>query len=109
MINWGRVSELQSEVGDVGFEEIVALFLEEADEVVARICGQNNPKIIEADLHFLKGAALNLGFTDFADMCQEGERLATQGATTFDFDRLIRLYNSAKTAFAEGITRFNAA
>ena len=36
MIDWGRVKDLRSEIGAEDFSDVVALFLEEADEVIAR-------------------------------------------------------------------------
>lgn len=109
MILWERVEELRSEVGHDGFDEIVALFLEEADEVVTRLSKEFNPQSIEADLHFLKGAALNLGFSDFADFCQEGERAASNGPVTFDPRAMRTLYDSSRAAFVRGLASANAA
>src|SRR6218665_845615 len=73
MIEWARVRELRDEIGIDDFGEIVVLFLEEADEVVSRLGGNNRQRSVADDLHFLKGAALNLGFSDFAGSCPEGE------------------------------------
>ncbi|MBP9950181.1 MAG: Hpt domain-containing protein [Cypionkella sp.] len=109
MIKWERVSELRSEVGDDAFDEIVALFLEETDEVVARISDQCDQRAIEADLHFLKGAALNLGFSDFANLCQDGERAAARGHAVVDPEALQGLYLLTKAAFVAGLARLNAA
>ena len=33
----------------------------------------------EVDLHFLKGSALNLGFTDLGTLCHAGEERAARG------------------------------
>ena len=74
MIDWGRVKDLRSEIGAEDFSDVVALFLEEADEVIARISANAGAKGLESDLHFLKGAALNLGFDALATVCQDGER-----------------------------------
>lgn len=78
MINWSHVDELRTEM-DEAFDEVVAMFLEEAGEVVARLESAPEPARFQADLHFLKGAALNLGFDHFADMCAEGEATAAAG------------------------------
>lgn len=76
MIDWERVRELRDEIGYDDFGEVVVLFLQEADEVISRL-GRGNPQrsVIE-DLHFLRGAALNLGFRDLAEFCQDAERRA---------------------------------
>lgn len=78
MINWAHVDELKAEMGEA-FDEVVAMFLEEAGEVVARLENSAEPARYQADLHFLKGAALNLGFDRFAELCAEGEATAAAG------------------------------
>lgn len=77
MIDWLRMSELRDEIGQDGFDEVVDVFLEETDEVLARLI--QDPLPTQEDLHFLKGSALNLGFVAVAQLCQEGERLLAAG------------------------------
>ena len=109
MIDWSRVAELQAEVGEDGFAEVAALFLEETDEVVTRLRGGKVASLSQ-DLHFLKGSALNLGFRDLALRCQEGERMCTAGAgAAVDLAALIRLYNDSRAAFLTGLQRNSAA
>ncbi len=78
MINWAHLDELKREM-DEAFDEVVAMFLEEAGEVIARLENSADPARYQADLHFLKGAALNLGFDRFAELCAEGEAAAAAG------------------------------
>lgn len=78
LIDWARVRELRDEIGDDGFSDVVALFLEESDTVIARIGAGN--AATGADLHFLRGAALNLGFADLAESCRAGADLAALAA-----------------------------
>ena len=78
MINWSHVDELRTEM-DEAFDEVVDMFLEEAGEVIARLETAPEPSRYQADLHFLKGAALNLGFDRFAELCAEGEATAAAG------------------------------
>lgn len=74
MIDWSRIDELRAEIGDDDIADVVALFLEEADEVVAGLAGGG---LGEADLaqalHALNGAALNLGLADLAALCAAAE------------------------------------
>lgn len=79
MIDWDRVAQLREEVGQEDFAEVVDLFLEEVDEVTARLAAGEDPERLRDDLHFLKGSALNLGFAEFGRLCQEGERAAGKG------------------------------
>jgi HPt (histidine-containing phosphotransfer) domain-containing protein len=92
MIDWDRVKELRFEIGAEDFVEVVGLFLEEADECIARIAPDNGAKALAADLHFLKGAALNLGFAALSGLCQEGERRASAGDTDVDVEAVRAAY-----------------
>lgn len=70
MIDWHRADALRAEIGADDFDEVAALFLQECDETIAAMCaaGLAGPDA----LHFLKGAALNLGFDALARLCAEG-------------------------------------
>ena len=70
MIDWDRVDELRHEVGEEDFEEVADMFFEEVEEVLATL---GNTDTLARDLHYLKGSALNLGFTQLATLCREGE------------------------------------
>lgn len=109
MIEWERVNELRAEIGDDDFEEVVTMFLEEADEVIARTSAETSAKDLEANLHFLKGAALNLGFAEFAALCQTGERRAAAGRIDVDFAQVSNCYHASKRALELGRKRTNAA
>jgi HPt (histidine-containing phosphotransfer) domain-containing protein len=110
MIDWGRVAELRDEVGAENFSEIVALFLEEADEATQRPLVPGDARSLESLLHFLKGSALNLGFSDLALLCQRGERLAAQGDTSTDLNQIRAVYAASKAAFTTGLSgRSNSA
>lgn len=80
MIDWNRVRELRDEIGADDFGEVVLMFLQEADEVVLRIGAAGgpaqSPRGVAEDLHFLRGAAVNLGFRELAGLCHEAERRA---------------------------------
>lgn len=93
MILWSRVNELRDEVGPEDFKEVIDRFRGDTDR------GQ-----LEQDLHFLKGSALNLGFAEFSDMCQSGERLAAAGkADTVDLAAIVDSYDRSKIAFFDGL------
>ncbi|EEW24930.1 Hpt protein [Rhodobacter ferrooxidans] len=110
MIEWGRVADLRSEIGDEAFGEVIDLFLEETDEVIARLIERPDLAQIERDLHFLKGSALNLGFCDLADLCQDGERRAAAGdAALVDVGAVVRVYFESKAAFQMGLAQSSAA
>lgn len=102
LIDWARVRELRHEIGEDGFDEVVGLFLDEADETVARLTPEVGAKKFAADLHYLKGAALNLGFQALAQCCQEGERRANQGDLGVDLEHLKATYAESRARFLGG-------
>ena len=103
MIDWTRIAELRAEIGEDDLQEVVGLFLEETDEVVARLSGAVAASALEADLHFLKGSALNLGFSALADLCQQGERNAALGnGDAVALDMIVALYHQSKSTFLVG-------
>lgn len=110
MINWGRVEELKEEVGAEAFGEVIELFLEEVDEATSRIADTKDRSTLPDDLHFLKGAAMNLGFAEFAAICAEYERTAkTDGNDAPDIGLLVTCYAESKSVFMDQISSLNAA
>jgi len=104
MIDWPRVTELRSEVGAEDFGEIVDLFLEEVEEVIAELRADDNRGQLEQRLHFLKGSALNLGFQTFSSLCQEGERDSAQGKSdSVDITSIISSFEASKNAFVSAL------
>lgn len=82
MIDWTRVAELRDEIGAEDFDEVLALFLSEVDSAVGglkALCDAALPAPVEEQMHFLKGASLNLGFTELAELCAHGEAEAAAG------------------------------
>ena len=97
MIDWTRIKDLRSEIGEDDFLEVVAMFLEETDEVVGQLDGAPDLPAVESRLHFLKGSALNLGLTDLAALCQTGERSAACGnAASVDLRAVTACFQTAK-------------
>lgn len=100
MIDWDRIETLREEVGEDALQEVIGLFLEEVDEVIAQLEAHPDPKTYEKDLHFLKGSALNLGFSDLGALCQRGEREAANGdATRVDIAAVIAVYRTSRDYF----------
>ena len=100
MIDWTRVARLREELGDEDFAEVADLFLEEVDEVVDRMHAAQGPEQLAADLHFLRGSALNLGFRDLAQLCAEGEGGAATPPAAF-LQRLTACYAESRQLFLE--------
>lgn len=100
LIDWTRVSELKAEIGPEDFGDVVDLFLEEVDEGIDALRNDPDRQMLEAQLHFLKGSALNLGFSAFSGLCQSGERHAAAGRHgEVDLDALLTSYARSKAEF----------
>ncbi|MGA0539830.1 Hpt domain-containing protein [Neotabrizicola sp. VNH66] len=109
MIDWSRLRELREEIGADGLSDVVGVFLDETDEVMAGL-PRMAPAQLGAPLHFLKGSALNLGLRAFGALCEEGEQMATAGdAAPVDLARLRTVYEASKTAFLAALARGAAA
>jgi len=103
MIDWTRVNELKEEIGPDDFTEVVEVFLAEMDDVMSRLKTAPDPAQYEADLHFVKSSALNIGFDELSKLCQIGERQAATGAAAnVDLAPIFASYDASKHAFAAG-------
>ena len=101
MIDWSRVEALCEEVGPEEFGEVVALFLEEFDGKVEEISSGRGGSA-EEDMHFLKGAAINLGFSRLGDLCRDAESLARNGqAEEIDLAAVFDCFEDSRVNFLE--------
>ena len=67
---------------------------------------ESGAEAMAADLHFLKGAALNLGFSEFASLCASGEARANRGETAgIDPGRIRQAYTVSRHDFLDGLQR----
>jgi histidine phosphotransfer protein HptB len=104
MIDWKRVEELRDEIGADGFAEVADMFLEEAEGAVHALLAGPPIDEVEAQLHFLKGSALNLGLCDLAAICQDGERKAAAGqAALVDLGDVAAVYAASRESLLDGL------
>jgi HPt (histidine-containing phosphotransfer) domain-containing protein len=108
MIDWDRVAALRDELGAADFAEVVEMFLSESDDVIARLRAGRPYPTLEAELHFLKGSALNLGFHQLAALCGQGEKRAASGQVV-DLKIVVESYTATRSAFAKGLRDRRAA
>lgn len=106
MLDWGRIEDLRTEIGEADFLEVVELFLDEVDGVIDGLRTAKDANALAADLHFLKGSALNLGFNAVAELCDTGHRtLAGPAAAEVDLAEIRRVYAQSKEAFLVAVKR----
>lgn len=101
MIDWTRVNDLRDEIGHEYFDEVVALFLEEADEAVIQLTADLAPAQLATALHALKGSALNLGFRALAALCAEAEVIAGGGCSP-DVSAIRNIHAQSRSEFLAG-------
>lgn len=77
MISWDRLNEPGSEFGNDDFAEVVTIFLDEVETVLARMAGASGQGRYSEDIDFSTGSALDLGFRALA---APSPRPATTGA-----------------------------
>lgn len=99
MIDWGRVVQLRDEVGAAEFGPLLELFLDEVETVVMQLRVADPAKLAD-DLHFIRGSAINLGFSGLAALCQETETaLARSIVQAGRIDSLRGCYARSKQIF----------
>ncbi len=110
MIDWTRVEELRNEIGPEDFAEVAELFLMEVEDTLSRLgTAKNDAPQMQELMHFLKGSALNLGFSQLADICSTEEVSAANGNLQIDIPHVIQLYTQSRHLFeAEYSVRFAA-
>ncbi len=110
MIDWKRVEELRDEIGEEDFVEVADMFLEEAEQTITILNGGLDADEVEAQLHFLKGSALNLGLSDLAAICQDGERRAAAGqGAKVDLAQIAVVYRASRAALMGRLAKDSAA
>lgn len=103
MIDWTRIRELRDEIGSDDFTEVVELFLAEVEETLDTLeTASSSACLLEEKLHFLKGSALNLGFSAMSRLCQDGETAAAAGnPEAVDVARVKAIFAESRVAFLQ--------
>lgn len=99
MIDWTRISDLESDLGADELSGLISMFLDEVGTAVAAL---RDPT--EADMHFLRGSASTLGFAELARLAGQGEdNLKLDRAAQIDCATIKSVYVSEKE---ELLTKF---
>ncbi|WP_412504251.1 Hpt domain-containing protein [Roseovarius sp. SYSU LYC5161] len=104
LIDWNRVSELRSEIGGNDFSDVVALFIEEVEDMLDQFNSATEANDLQAQLHYLKGSALNLGFHAFANACRSAEsKVAIEGPAAIDKKEILEGFQQSKSEFLKSV------
>lgn len=100
MIDWEKVAELQDHMGPADMVEIITLFEQEVENITSHLGAGPEGRNLEEDFHYLKGAALTMGFAQFADTCAAAEALAQCGSVEpASIDAVLISYHQSITEF----------
>lgn len=103
-MDWNRLDELRSEIGEDDLAEVLGLFLEEVQERLVHIEAGQGRSAAE-DLHFVKSAALNIGFVSLAQLSASMEATAAAHGTPPDPVALRQCFETAcATLKASGVS-----
>lgn len=101
MIDWGRVDELREEVGEEDLVEVIDMFCEEVEEVLAGLASASSAEL-PGQIHFLKGSAQNIGISSVSDLCKSFEdAMRSDSAFTPDIAGLVSAFGEARTALSQ--------
>ncbi|WP_323767824.1 Hpt domain-containing protein [Antarctobacter sp.] len=105
MIDWSRVDELVDEIGPEDFGEVADLFLEEVEGAIVLLeSSEGNPVVTEEQMHFLKGASMNLGFETLAQLCRKGEKSAAAGnPEAVSAAEVRKVFDDSRSQFQQGL------
>ena len=99
MIDWTRISELKSEVGEDDFAEVVEMFIEEVGEALEVLRAGDRQSAPEK-LHFVKGSSLNIGLSKVSQLCELAENaLREQPEEPMDFSQIFQAFDDSIVEF----------
>lgn len=106
LIDWDRVALLRDDLGADGVELVTAIFTEDAQMLLRQIGRAHSAAAQEADLHRLRGGALNLGCAGLAAACALHERRANAGEMLPEAEvtRLVRMCEASLEALAAAVS-----
>ncbi|WP_224816543.1 Hpt domain-containing protein [Hasllibacter sp. MH4015] len=90
-IDWDRLNELRSDIGEEDFADVAILFVAELQE---SLDGLDPATANVADFHFVRGSAANLGFTALVEACASAETACQTGAAP-DVEAVRRAFDDA--------------
>ena len=104
MIDWEQLMELLESFGAEEFEELVESFWAELDEAITALAELNlqDAGAIAAQMHFIKGAAANMGLSDVVNCVSAQEQAANAGhLDQIDIAKAAQVYAQSKATLCE--------
>lgn len=108
MIDWQTANELKQAIGAEIFDEVVTVFFKESESTLNRLMAATTADAMKSELHFMKGSALNLGFSDLAQLCQGLETRAEGGDADLPLAQVQTVYHASREEFSQHRARMIA-
>jgi HPt (histidine-containing phosphotransfer) domain-containing protein len=80
MIDWDRLHNLRTDIGEDDFCDVACVFVAEIRETLDRLIAGPGCALA-TDFHFLRGSAANMGFAAMVDACLTAEAACHAGKT----------------------------
>jgi len=107
LIDWDRLTELRTDIGEEDFADVAFLFVSEISEHLNGLVA--DPSAARAaDFHCLRGSAANLGFVALAAMCDTAEKAAKSGHIP-DVSAISSCFSQSLASAAEKVPELTAA
>lgn len=104
-VDWDRLNELRSDIGEEDFADVAMLFVAELQETLDALTPD---KATSADFHFLRGSAANLGFVALVNACSAAEN-ACNGSAPPDVEAVRAAFAAALAEVAPHVPELAAA
>lgn len=103
MIDTDRIDELRDEIGAEDLAEVVGMFVAEMRDELSALEHRSSDDMA-AGLHALKGAAANLGLSELADLCRQGEAALRDGTELAGLPARLRgCFDASARALAQAV------
>lgn len=100
MIDWSRLAELRAEIGESDCAEVFGLFFDEIETATERLRRPAALAALQADLHAIRGAALNLGFVSLGRLAAGAEASAAAGSVEeSQLEAVVDAYRTSRALF----------
>lgn len=104
MINWNRINDLTNDIGAENIDEVIEVFLEEVEDVLATLKADCSMNDLRHARHFLRGSAMNLGFDELGKLCTSEDPAGFTNVETAAFiGKMKSVYDASKTEFLSGL------
>ena len=75
-VDWDRLDELKTDIGEEDFADVVMLFVSELQDTLSTLTPD---RAAANDFHFLRGSAANLGLNSLVAACDAAEAACAAG------------------------------